>query len=246
MGSGSLLRNNDPTMSSEAPPRSRCNRRKNWDGLSSLSSSFISACRTRWSFLCTVRFRHSCLKVVNGSGRFKAFGRKSLKSASASSGIALRAMRKNHSSGSAELKIGTVRVVETELLEGCPASFMLRRDGIMVSITHGSPNVVDNNDKEQSYERSILYVRTLSIPCIIFTSDNSESRVVSNRCGGLSLHTRKQKKYSVVVPKYIFSVQHVSILTLVKVKIRCRSVMCINLEVTNAISKKDHVDSPFH
>ncbi|KRX69419.1 hypothetical protein T06_16759 [Trichinella sp. T6] len=49
------------------------------------------------------------------------------------------------------------------------------------------------------------------IPCIIFTSDNSEWRVVSNRCGGLSLvfeerayelkHTRKQKKYCVVVPK---------------------------------------------
>ncbi|KRX69120.1 hypothetical protein T06_5299 [Trichinella sp. T6] len=152
MGSGSLLRNNDPTMSSEAPPRSRCNRRKNCDGLSSLSSSFISACRTRWSFLCTVRFRHSCLKVVNGSGTFKAFGRKSLKSASASSGIALSAMRKNHSSGSAELKVGTVRVVETELFEGCPASFMLRRDGIMVSITHGSPNVVNNNDKEQGEE----------------------------------------------------------------------------------------------
>ncbi|KRY11563.1 hypothetical protein T12_7953 [Trichinella patagoniensis] len=61
-----------------------------------------------------------------------------------------------------------------------------------------------------------------SIACIIFTSDNSESRVVSNRCGGLSL------------------------LTLVKVKIWCRSVMCINLEVTDAISEKDHVDSPFH
>ncbi|KRX70031.1 hypothetical protein T06_14057 [Trichinella sp. T6] len=82
-------------------------------------------------------------------------------------------------------------------------------------------------------------------------SDNSELRVVSNRCGGLSLffegrayklkHTRKQKKYCVVVPKCILSVQHVSI-----VKIRCRSAMCINLEVTDAISKKDHVDSPFH
>ncbi|KRX31009.1 hypothetical protein T06_8069, partial [Trichinella sp. T6] len=48
-------------------------------------------------------------------------------------------------------------------------------------------------------------------------------------------HTRKQKKYYVVVPKYIISV-----------KIWCRSVMCINLEVTDAISKKDHVDSPFH
>ncbi|KRX13217.1 hypothetical protein T07_1726 [Trichinella nelsoni] len=91
------------------------------------------------------------------------------------------------------------------------------------------------------------------ILCIIFTSDNSELRVVSNRCGGLSLvfegrahklkHTRKQKKYCVVVPKYILSVQH---LTLVKVKIRCRSAMCINLEVMDAISKKDHVDSPFH
>ncbi|KRX25368.1 hypothetical protein T07_7883 [Trichinella nelsoni] len=65
MGSGSLLRNNDPTMSSEAPPRSRCNRRRNCDVLSSLSSSFVSACRMRWSFVCTVRFRHSCLKVVN-------------------------------------------------------------------------------------------------------------------------------------------------------------------------------------
>ncbi|KRY32298.1 hypothetical protein T01_6331 [Trichinella spiralis] len=150
MGSGSLLRNNDPTMSSEAPPRSRCSRRKNCDGLSSFSSSFVSACRMRWSFLCTVRFRHNCLKVVNGSGRFGAFGRKSLKSASASSGIAESAMRKNHSSGSAELKIGTVRVVETALLEGCPASLMLRRDGIMVGITHESPNVVDDNNKEQN------------------------------------------------------------------------------------------------
>ncbi|KRZ86353.1 hypothetical protein T08_3119, partial [Trichinella sp. T8] len=65
-------------------------------------------------------------------------------------------------------------------------------------------------------------------------------RVVSNRCSGLSLvfeerayklkHTRKQK----------------NILTLVKVKIRCRSALCINVEVTDAISKKDHVDSPFH
>ncbi|KRX37086.1 hypothetical protein T05_15856, partial [Trichinella murrelli] len=59
-------------------------------------------------------------------------------------------------------------------------------------------------------------------------------------------HTHKQKKYCVVVPRYILSVQHVSILTLVKVKVWCRSVMCINLEVTDAISKKDHVDSPFH
>ncbi|KRZ48950.1 hypothetical protein T02_8858 [Trichinella nativa] len=71
-----------------------------------------------------------------------------------------------------------------------------------------------------------------------------------NRCGGLSLvfegrayklkHTRKQKKYCVVVPKYIIS------LTLVKVKVWCRSVICINLEVADAISKKDHVDSLFY
>ncbi|KRY57763.1 hypothetical protein T03_15875 [Trichinella britovi] len=132
MGSGCLLKNNDSTMSSEAPLRSRCNRRRNCDGLSSLSSSFISACRMRWSFVCAVRFRHKCLKVVKGSGRFKAFGRKSQRSATISSGIAESAMRKNHSFRSTALKVGTVRVVETALLEGCPASFMLRRDGIMV------------------------------------------------------------------------------------------------------------------
>ncbi|KRY06333.1 hypothetical protein T12_11918, partial [Trichinella patagoniensis] len=56
-------------------------------------------------------------------------------------------------------------------------------------------------------------------------------------------HTHKQKKYCVVVPKYIISVQH---LTLVKVKVWCRSVICINLEVADAISKKDHVDSLFY
>ncbi|KRZ82591.1 hypothetical protein T08_10577 [Trichinella sp. T8] len=60
-------------------------------------------------------------------------------------------------------------------------------------------------------------------------------RVLSNRCGGLSLvfegrayklkHTRKQKKYCVVVPK---------------------SVICINLEVADAISKKEHVDSGYY
>ncbi|KRZ75600.1 hypothetical protein T10_672 [Trichinella papuae] len=92
MGSGSLLRNNGPAMSSETPPRSCCNRRKNCDGFSSLSSSFVSACRMRWSFVCPVRFTHSCLKVVNGSGRFEAFGRKSRNSATASSGIAVSAM----------------------------------------------------------------------------------------------------------------------------------------------------------
>ncbi|KRZ75188.1 hypothetical protein T10_9032 [Trichinella papuae] len=89
---------------------------------------------------------------------------------------------------------------------------------------------------------------SMNIFFVIFTYDNSELRFVSNSCGGLLLvfegrayklkHTRKQKKYCVDVPKNILSVQHVSI-----IKIRCRGAMCINLEVTDAISKKDHVQA---
>ncbi|KRZ05579.1 hypothetical protein T11_15194 [Trichinella zimbabwensis] len=55
-----------------------CIGRKNCDGLSSLSSSFISACRMRWFFVCAVYFRHSCWKEVNGFARFKALNRKTV------------------------------------------------------------------------------------------------------------------------------------------------------------------------
>ncbi|KRX27883.1 hypothetical protein T07_10255 [Trichinella nelsoni] len=67
MGNGSFLRNNCLTTLSEAPPRSRCIRRRNCDGLSSLSSSFVSACRMRWPFVCALRFRHHS-RVTNFRG----------------------------------------------------------------------------------------------------------------------------------------------------------------------------------
>ncbi|KRX61604.1 hypothetical protein T09_916 [Trichinella sp. T9] len=146
MGRGSFLRNNDPTMSSKAPPRRRCNRRKNCDGLSSLSSSFVSACRMRWSFVCNVRFRPGCLKVVNGHRgehhvKFVKFVKDVL--------VLKKLIKAQEPQFSVDRVEGwDCQVVETALLEGCLASFMLRRDGIMVGITHGSPNVVDDGDSK--------------------------------------------------------------------------------------------------
>ncbi|KRY60527.1 hypothetical protein T03_12003 [Trichinella britovi] len=67
MGNGSFLKNNCLATLSEAPPRSRCIRRRNCDGLSSLSSSFVSACRMRWPFVCALRFRHHS-RVTNCRG----------------------------------------------------------------------------------------------------------------------------------------------------------------------------------
>ncbi|KRY45901.1 hypothetical protein T03_10751 [Trichinella britovi] len=155
MGRGSFLRNNDLTMSSEAPPRRRCNRRKNCDGLSSLSSSFVSACRMRWSFVCNVRFRPGCLKVVNGSeirDRFvRHHGEHHVKFVKFDKDVLV--LKKLIEAQEPQFSVDRVevwdcQVVETALLEGCPASFMLRRDGIMVGITHGSPNVVDDGDSK--------------------------------------------------------------------------------------------------
>ncbi|KRX85712.1 hypothetical protein T06_5036 [Trichinella sp. T6] len=155
MGRGTFLRNNDPTMSSEAPPRRRCNRRKNCDGLSSLSSSFVSACRMRWSFVCNVSFRPGCLKVVNGSEIRDRFvrhrGEHHVKFVKFVKDVLV--LKKLIEAQEPQFSVGRVegwdcQVVETALLEGCQASFMLRRDGIMVGITHGSPNVVDDGDSK--------------------------------------------------------------------------------------------------
>ncbi|KRY42489.1 hypothetical protein T01_11023 [Trichinella spiralis] len=77
MDCGTLLRNNCPATSCEAQPRSRSIRRRNCDGLSSLSFSFVIACRMRWAFVCVMHSKHSCLKVVNGFGRFQTLDRKS-------------------------------------------------------------------------------------------------------------------------------------------------------------------------
>ncbi|XP_003370616.1 hypothetical protein Tsp_09830 [Trichinella spiralis] len=75
-----------------------------------------------------------------------------------------------------------------------------------------------NPDNEFEQAKHSIKNRRRGILCIIFTSDNSELRVVSNRCGGLSLvfegrayklkHTRKQKKYCVAVPKNFSAIRY--------------------------------------
>ncbi|KRZ00799.1 hypothetical protein T11_11301 [Trichinella zimbabwensis] len=84
---------------------------------------------------------------------------------------------------------------------------------------------------------------------VIFTYDNSELRFVSNRCGGLLLvfEGRAYKlKHTPQTEKILCGCSKEYSQCTTCIKIRCRVAMCINLEVTDAISKKDHVDSSFH
>ncbi|KRZ01690.1 hypothetical protein T11_7090 [Trichinella zimbabwensis] len=76
-------------------------------------------------------------------------------------------------------------------------------------------------------------------------SDNSELGLVSNRCG----------KTSLVFEANAYKLKHRQTEQITGMfqsnTIGCRDAMCTNLEVTDAISKKDHlerctVDSPFY